>query len=143
MRRILSILMALVLGLGPALAAVPAEALALRSGWSGWTGQADESHLPACCRRHGAHHCSMGAAEGSSRASEGTSLAAPSTCPCAPASLASIATVAVAMPAGPPNALPFPEERRALPGSVVEASASGLHRQPQRGPPSVTNTTSL
>lgn len=46
MKRILSTLLILIFGLGPLLEALPASA---------------ESSLPACCRRHGAHHCAMSA----------------------------------------------------------------------------------
>ena len=63
MRRILSILLLLVLGLGPE---APATALAsgLISGpASAWSGKVDESRLPACCRRNGKHHCAMSAGE--------------------------------------------------------------------------------
>ena len=47
MRRLLSLVLLAALGL-PAVA--PALAL----------GQDTEASLPACCRRHGVHHCSMG-----------------------------------------------------------------------------------
>jgi hypothetical protein len=44
MRRGFSILLILVFGLGPLSATLQAK---------------DESYLPACCRRNGAHHCAM------------------------------------------------------------------------------------
>lgn len=47
MRRLLSLVLLAALGLP-----VVAPALAL--------GQDTEASLPACCRRHGVHHCSMG-----------------------------------------------------------------------------------
>ena len=46
MRRSLSILMVLVLGLGPLTEMLPAS---------------DDLRLPACCRRNGMHHCAMAA----------------------------------------------------------------------------------
>jgi hypothetical protein len=46
MRRLLTILLLAAFGLP-----VVAPALAL--------GQDPDAHLPACCRRHGAHHCAM------------------------------------------------------------------------------------
>ena len=44
MRRLISISMALFLGLTPLI---------------GTLGASDDSRLPACCRRHGTHHCAM------------------------------------------------------------------------------------
>lgn len=44
MRRAFSIFLVLFLGLEPLSAVVPAG---------------DDAHLPACCRRHGSHHCAM------------------------------------------------------------------------------------
>jgi len=44
MRRTLSIFLVLFFGLGPVAAALHAE---------------EDAGLPACCRRHGAHHCAM------------------------------------------------------------------------------------
>ncbi len=44
MRRALSIFLVLFFGLGPLTATLSAD---------------DESSLPPCCRRHGAHHCAM------------------------------------------------------------------------------------
>lgn len=46
MRRGLSILLVLVLGLGPLTELLPAS---------------DDLRLPVCCRRNGAHHCAMAA----------------------------------------------------------------------------------
>ena len=46
MRRALTIFLILNLWLGPLAAILPAS---------------DESRLPPCCRRHGAHHCAMAA----------------------------------------------------------------------------------
>jgi hypothetical protein len=45
MRRVLSICLVFILGFGPLSAAVQAND--------------DDSRLPACCRRHGTHHCAM------------------------------------------------------------------------------------
>ncbi|MGA8043845.1 MAG: hypothetical protein WCA37_13695 [Terracidiphilus sp.] len=44
MRRALALVLMLFFGLGPLTATLQAE---------------DDSRLPACCRRHGAHHCAM------------------------------------------------------------------------------------
>lgn len=92
MRRILSILVAVVLGLGPAISAVPARAMA-----SGWTGQVDEAKIPACCRRNGKHHCFMAA----SPAGETTVSAPSESCPSAPHALVSTAPASAALAAEP------------------------------------------
>lgn len=63
MRRIVSIAMLLLLGLGPLSALVPGS---------------DESQLPACCRRHGVHHCAMSQDQASGSAHL---FSAPASCP--------------------------------------------------------------
>src|ERR1035441_8152424 len=94
----------LVLGLGPALASVPTVAVV--SGWiSGWTGKADESRLPACCRRNGAHHCAM--SEASSGHSHETFVTAPNTCPNMPRTLAATAPPIAAFLRSAPGSIRF------------------------------------
>lgn len=44
----------------------------------------DEARLPACCRRHGVHHCVM-SADATDAAGSGHILSAPSRCPNFPA----------------------------------------------------------
>jgi hypothetical protein len=70
MRRALSIFLVLFFGLGPLAATLPAE---------------DDSGLPACCRRHGTHHCAMSTrmAAAVARAANGDKpiLTSPATCP--------------------------------------------------------------
>jgi hypothetical protein len=74
MRRFVSIAMVLLFWLGPLSALVPGS---------------DESQLPACCRRHGVHHCTMSQDEVSGA---NHSVTAPATCPqyhrAAPATMA-------------------------------------------------------
>lgn len=71
MRRVLSILLVLVFGLGPVAFAV---------------GYDDSASLPACCRRHGSHHCAMDAKTPSEAAAERTAaFTAPVHCPLFPA----------------------------------------------------------
>jgi len=68
MRRALSILLVLFFSLGPL-------AAALEGG--------EDANLPACCRRHGAHHCAMktgAAATMADGASGKTGIRAPLTC---------------------------------------------------------------
>ena len=63
MRRFVSIVFLLLCSLGPLSALLPGS---------------EESQLPACCRRHGAHHCTMALAE---QAGSGHVLSAPARCP--------------------------------------------------------------
>jgi hypothetical protein len=65
MRRLVSIAMVLLFWVGPLSALMP---------------RSDESQLPACCRRHGPHHCTMAAAA-EQGADAGRLLTAPSHCP--------------------------------------------------------------
>ena len=80
MRRLLSILLVLFFSLGPLAATLEAS---------------DDAHLPACCRRHGAHHCSMtahAAATMAQNASSETTVTAPATCPAFPGTAGATAT---------------------------------------------------
>jgi hypothetical protein len=67
--RILSISLTLLLWLGPIASLLPGV---------------DESQLPFCCRRHGAHHCAMD----TPAQTPGLAFKAPSRCPQFPAALA-------------------------------------------------------
>ncbi len=70
MRRVLSIILVVFFGIGP----LPAS-----------FGAGDDARLPACCRRHGAHHCAMSEITAeqmvSSNSGSGPFLSAPSRCP--------------------------------------------------------------
>jgi hypothetical protein len=89
MRRWLAIVLILFFGFGPLASAVEAS---------------DESRLPPCCRRHGAHHCAMMARWRAQMDSGKPSVGAPSTCPLFPgygwASIASLDAL-IAAPAAP------------------------------------------
>jgi hypothetical protein len=65
MRRLLSILLVALFWAGPMSALLPANT---------------DAQLPACCRRHGAHHCAMGRSD-SAQPSAGHAFAAPAHCP--------------------------------------------------------------
>ena len=72
MRRAVSLLLILFFGLGPLTATLQAQ---------------DDSRLPACCRRNGAHHCAMSDAMIAAmvRALAGKPvIGAPAHCPCYP-----------------------------------------------------------
>jgi len=66
MRRALSILLILLFSAGPLSFALNAS---------------EDVSLPACCRRHGAHHCAMGSMEGASGNASDTIIKTPSHCP--------------------------------------------------------------
>ena len=86
MRRLLGAFLVLLFWLGPLVALLPAD---------------DESRLPPCCRRHGAHHCAMAAAMASRFIQPGSApiLAAPSHCPSYPGSAAASTVTIHALPA--------------------------------------------
>lgn len=83
MRRALPFLLMVTFLLGPLAAAFQAG---------------DESRLPACCRRHGEHHCTMGAgaAEELQAADSGAAFAAPAHCPFFPRTIAQLPQAPVA-----------------------------------------------
>ena len=125
MKRILSTFLILIFGLGPL-----AEALPARS----------ESRLPACCRRHGAHHCSMSAAMASMSAQASSSstpyLTAPSHCPYFP-TYAGEPTTPVGALTADATGLPVLFAQDHLPAaSRVAARQSQIRTCAGRGPPS-------
>jgi hypothetical protein len=125
MKRILSTFLILMFGLGPLAEALPASA---------------ESSLPACCRRHGAHHCAM-SAEQAAKAAQATPsstpiLTAPSHCPYYPGSMAASTTPAFAMvasKAAPP--VLFAQDHLPATGDAA-ARQSQIRTRAGRGPPS-------
>ncbi|HEY2860995.1 MAG TPA: hypothetical protein VGJ21_21475 [Terracidiphilus sp.] len=66
MRRFVSIALLVLCWLGPASALLPAG---------------DESQLPACCRRHGEHHCTAAMAGATEHLGTGHRVTAPAHCP--------------------------------------------------------------
>ncbi len=89
MRRVLSLVLVLFFGLGPLAPMLTAQ---------------DDTNLPACCRRHGAHHCAMSGDSQSQTQSQiyqdessTPAFAAPSRCPHYPARLARNLTPAVGL----------------------------------------------
>jgi hypothetical protein len=74
MRRSLAILLMLFFGLGPLSATLEAS---------------DDANLPACCRRHGMHHCTMTARLAAAQQQDSApAFTAPSTCPYYPGAAA-------------------------------------------------------
>src|SRR5665213_180782 len=121
MRRGCSILMIALLWLAPFLALLPGS---------------DDARLPACCRRHGAHHCAMDAATPAVAVTTATTqiLQSPRHCSSFPASVPASGSVF----ALPPSALPSLSAPSLLRQSRVTAEAlhfAVLHAG--RGPPSM------
>lgn len=134
MRRLLSILLGLCLGLGPALAAVPANALttAVESALTGKSSaEIAEARLPACCRKHGAHHCAM---HGDVASAGQTSLSAANCCPCWPHALASAAAPFAAL-AAKDDDVRVAMSRRADASTLDVPTLRVLREWPRRGPP--------
>src|SRR5580704_10938164 len=89
MRRSFAILMILLFGLGPLTATLEAS---------------DDASLPACCRRHGAHHCAMmarmaGMMAAVQRRESAPAFGAPSTCPYYPGTAAVVTSPVLALAA--------------------------------------------
>lgn len=123
MRRLLSIFLVVFFSLGPLAATLEAS---------------DDARLPACCRRHGAHHCAMPAQMASmiaDAASGNAVLTAPSTCPAFPASTAVTATGPQALAASSVG-LPMLLAQLHSPAACrASARLSKLRTRASRGPP--------
>jgi hypothetical protein len=132
MRRFLSILLAIAVGLGPA-SGLASQLTGVAAGRSGWTGKEDESRLPACCRRGGKHHCAaMNAAMGRTG---GASLTSGDRCPCMPRAMVSIAPASAHLAAAS-RSIPDPAARNhGAPGAIDTARFRAAHAWPKRGPP--------
>jgi hypothetical protein len=120
MRRAFSILFVILFALGPLAVAL----------------DGDNGSLPACCRRHGAHHCAMSVGMAAMVAqSDGMPiLTAPSTCPYFPGyAVAPSTTFALAAPAASlPGLLVQPHTPAA---ARAAAHVSQLRTRAVRGPP--------
>jgi hypothetical protein len=120
MRRSLSIILIMVFGLGPLAAAMDGN---------------EEVRLPACCRRHGVHHCALGALQSNAGTQSAPALAVPTTCPDYPG--------LAAMFTAPVSALAAQSARVPLAATGVRMAAGGceaifsatLGAYAGRGPP--------
>jgi hypothetical protein len=120
MRRGLAIFLILLFGLAPLTAALAAS---------------DESRLPPCCRRHGAHHCAMMARWRAQIDSGKPVVGTPSTCPLYPGyGLPSIAALdALAVDQAAPPVLFAQRHSIAAPSDATRLTP--LRSRAGRGPP--------
>ena len=119
MRRIFSISLILLLWLGPLAAVLPGI---------------DESRLPFCCRRHGAHHCAMDG-ETAQSGSSGPAVSAGSRCPEFPGTLAATILPQFVASFGAPHE-PTSASGLHSSGATRRAARAGqLRIQTDRGPP--------
>lgn len=124
MRRGLAILLVLFFGLGPLAATLQAS---------------DESRLPDCCRRHGAHHCAMSDAMRSQMAGPASdskaAFTAPTHCPFYPGSALAALAHRQALAGSAPAPLSLAARTLArLPHPEVGPGRT-LDRRAGRGPP--------
>jgi len=123
MRRSLSIFLVLLFWLGPLATLLPGS---------------DDVRLPACCRRHGAHHCamSMGAMGMMAEAATGEHvLTAPSTCPAFPGFGDATTSTMYALPPGAVGMSALLAERHSPAAGRAAARISQIRTRVGRGPP--------
>jgi hypothetical protein len=125
MRRVFSIVLVLFFGIGP----LPAS-----------FGATDDARLPACCRRHGTHHCAMNKEDAAQKVpgDSGSTpfLSAPSQCPWYPGNFPATTSPIHALASHFANLIASVVQRRAL-AALEAVRCNGLIRtHPGRGPPS-------
>jgi|SRR5580658_7627566 hypothetical protein len=126
MRRALSISLILFFGLGPLAATL---------------GASDDAGLPACCRRHGAHHCAMSmrmAAMMAETASGKPVFTAPLTCPYFPGYIAATTSVMQALTPAPVNLPDLLAQPHTPQAARAAARLSQTRTRAGRGPPAFT-----
>jgi len=120
MRRGLSIFLVLFFGLGPLSAAFQAS---------------DDSRLPPCCRRHGAHHCVMSYARMAQAASGKPILTAPSHCPQYPSgSCVAVSPIHALAPSAESSPVLLAQDHSPV-AALAAARMSQLRTHADRGPP--------
>jgi hypothetical protein len=123
MRRVLSIFLILFFSLAPVASAL---------------GSSEDARLPACCRRHGTHHCAM-AMQMAARMAEAMkgkhAVTAPNTCPCFPGYTAQTIAPVHAL-AAPLVAMPALLARPHSPATArAAARLAQMRRRSSRAPP--------
>lgn len=123
MRRIIALFLAVLFGLGPLMAAIEVS---------------DDARLPACCRRHGAHHCAMSEAM-MKRMVDATSheafFTSPSHCPYYPGSSAANITPLNALTPSLANLPALFAKPHSPAAAHVAALPSQIRTRASRGPP--------
>jgi hypothetical protein len=123
MRRLLSIFLVLFFSLGPLAATLEAS---------------DDARLPACCRRHGAHHCAMTTRTTATMAqstSNETIVTAPSTCPAFPGNTAARTTAPHALTAAAVGLPALIAQTHAPAAARAAARISQIRTRSGRAPP--------
>src|SRR5579859_5334140 len=120
MRRRLSVLLILFFGLWPL---------------SGMLEASDDARLPACCRRHGTHHCAMSLQLAAAAASTTPALSAPPTCPLFPGLKAGASIPAHALAASAAEVRGLAVQERALTARSEDALVRPVDTRSGRGPP--------
>src|SRR5580658_4831234 len=120
MRRWLSIFLILLFGLGPLAAALPASV---------------DSRLPACCRRHGAHHCAMAARISQSASDAKPILTARATCPYFPGYTAALNSTIQALAASAVSLPVLLAQAHSPAAGRAAARLSQILTRAGRGPP--------
>ncbi len=123
MRRVLSLVFTLFFSLGPLASCF---------------GSADDARLPACCRRHGTHHCTMSGMANAEQAAPKPVFAAPSHCPLYPDSIPASASSIAALATPVAHAVIAAAQDRVL-LDEQQCSKKSPHRTcAGRGPPAST-----
>ena len=124
MRRALAAILVLFFGLGPLTATLQAD---------------EDVRLPACCRRHGAHHCAMAAAMGAQMAARARNsqpaLTAPSRCPLYPQHIFTTASSQPAIVPGPCAPAQTGMQHRPIDRVTAVARSQPLSYRAGRSPP--------
>jgi hypothetical protein len=122
MQRALAISLILVFGMGPLSALI---------------GDSEDASLPACCRRHGEHHCAMASSlTAIVAASTGSGvLTVPSTCPNFPSALAATASSTHALTAASVTLLFLHAELHSPLAARASARMSTIRTREGRAPP--------
>jgi hypothetical protein len=125
MRRCFSLFLILWFWLGPLAAILPASS---------------ESRLPACCRRHGAHHCAMSDEMDSMPAQAlpgpAATVTAPAHCPNFPGTIAASTTRIHALAGVSPTMLGLLQESHSPADNRTAARMSQIRTRAGRAPPS-------
>jgi hypothetical protein len=122
MRRGLTAVLILLFWLGPLAGALAAD---------------DDARLPACCRRHGQHHCDMSEQDALALAASasGAVFAAPTRCPSFPRYVATLVAPMHAVPAAPAGVPVLAARPRTQFASSASVRNISILLQEGRGPP--------